>query len=77
MPTAWAGMPTLRDPRVAIAAILLAYVILGLTVLGFNRSPLQVVQTVATAVLLDMALHANFGRRSPPPGALSTSVTGL
>jgi Na+-translocating ferredoxin:NAD+ oxidoreductase RnfD subunit len=77
MPTAWAGMPTLRDPRVAIAAILLAYVILGLTVLGFNRSPLQVVQTVATAVLLDMALHAIFRRGSPPLVPLSASITGL
>jgi hypothetical protein len=43
----WVGVPQPGDPRWRVAAILLAYVVLGITVLGFNRSPAQVATTVA------------------------------
>lgn len=77
MRVTWIGMPTRRDPRIAIAAILLAYVLLGITVLGFNRSPAQVLQTVATAVLLDFALHAILRRGAPPLFPFSALISGL
>ncbi|RPI41640.1 MAG: hypothetical protein EHM59_19710, partial [Betaproteobacteria bacterium] len=73
----WHGLPTRRDPRLAIAAILLSYVVLGITVLGFNRTPLQVLTSVATAVVLDVVLHAILRRGSPPLFPFSAFITGL
>jgi enediyne biosynthesis protein E4 len=72
----WVGVPPSGDPRWRVAAILAAYVVLGLTVLGFNRSPAQVALTVATAVMLDMLLHRLF-RGGPPLFPLSAFITGL
>lgn len=71
-----AGLPAPGDPRWRVAAILLCYVVLGVTVLGFNRSPLQLTTTVATAVLLDMLLHRLL-RGGPPLFPLSAFITGL
>src|SRR3954465_13776738 len=72
----WVGLPARGDPRWPVAAILLTYVALGMTVLGFNRSPLQVATTVATAVVLDMLLHRRV-RGGPPLFPLSAFITGL
>lgn len=72
----WAGIPGPNDLRWRVAAILLAYVVLGITVLGFNRSPWQVATTVAAAVLLDMGLHCLL-RGGPPLFPLSAFITGL
>ena len=72
----WTGFPGRGDPRPAVAAILLLYVALGITELGFNRSPIQVATTVATAVLLDMTLHGLF-RKGAPLFPLSAVITGL
>lgn len=44
------------DPRWIIAAILGSYNILGFTVLGFNRSPLQMIVTSIMACLLELLL---------------------
>jgi Na+-translocating ferredoxin:NAD+ oxidoreductase RnfD subunit len=57
-------------------AILAAYVVLGIAVLGFNRGPLQVAVMVGAAALLDMTLHRLF-RRGPPLFPLSAVITGL
>lgn len=48
--------PAKTDPRWPFAATLTFYAILGCTVLGFNRNPLQILLTVLTGCLLDMAL---------------------
>jgi enediyne biosynthesis protein E4 len=72
----WVGVPTPDDARWRVAAILLGYVVLGITVLGFNRSPVQVATTVVTAVLLDMLLHRLL-RGGPPLFPLSALITGL
>ena len=72
----WKGYPARGDPRLAVAAILLLYVALGTTALGFNRSPIQVATSVAVAVLLDMALHGMF-RKGVPLFPLSAVITGL
>ncbi len=72
----WVGFPRPGDPRPAVAGILVAYVVLGITVLGFNRSPVQVLVAVAAAVTLDMGLHRVL-RRGPPLFPMSAVITGL
>src|SRR3984957_6146975 len=72
----WQRVPSLKDPRVPVAAILLLYVILGMTILGFNRSPLQVFTTVLAAVVLDMAFHRML-RGGPMLFPFSALITGL
>ena len=54
--SSWIGLPTLSDPRVPVASMLLTYVVFGITVLGFNRSPAQILLIVGSACILDMAL---------------------
>src|SRR5689334_7488833 len=46
-----------RDPRVPFAIILTTYVVMGTLWLGFNRSPQQILTTIAAGCVLDMALH--------------------
>jgi Na+-translocating ferredoxin:NAD+ oxidoreductase RnfD subunit len=48
--------PRRDDPRWPFAALLTTYAVLGLTLLGFNRSPAQVAVVVVTGTLLDMFL---------------------
>ncbi|MGH7552490.1 MAG: FG-GAP-like repeat-containing protein, partial [Longimicrobiales bacterium] len=72
----WDRKPSWQDPRVPFVCILVCYVALGVTVLGFNRSPLQVLLTVAAACALDMALHFVLrGRRLLFP--LSAAISGF
>ena len=63
------------DPRIPFLAILLVYLVLGITLLGFNKSPQQILVTIAFACVLDMLLHALFknGRVLLP---LSAAITG-
>ena len=70
------GLPTWRDPRLAFAAILAIYLILGCTVLGFNRSPSQILLTVGTACVLEVGLHALLRKRELLV-PLSALITGL
>ena len=49
-------IPSIKDPRIPFAAILTLYGILGVTVLGFNRMPWQMLLIVTSGSLLDMAL---------------------
>jgi Na+-translocating ferredoxin:NAD+ oxidoreductase RnfD subunit len=53
----WRNFPKRDDPRLVVASILAAYVVMGISVLGFNRSPTQFAITVGAALLIDMALH--------------------
>src|SRR2546427_4604844 len=72
----WDRKPSWSDPRVPFALILAAYVALGVTVLGFNRTLSQILLTVASACMMDMAFHYLFrGRRLLFP--LSAVITGL
>jgi hypothetical protein len=77
MSPTWLRVPGLRDPRIPVALILATYVLLGMTVLGFNRSPLQVATTVAMAVGLDMLLHRLLRPGEPPLFPFSAFITGL
>ncbi len=72
----WLRFPTLKDPRVPVAFILFSYLVLGMTVLGFNRGPLQVAITVSTAVMLDVVFH-RFFVPGPPLFPLSALITGM
>src|SRR5712692_4421143 len=57
------GAPRKSDPRLLFACILTAYAIFGCTQLGFNRTPLQILLTVAAGCLLDVVLHWAFCNR--------------
>src|SRR5437773_6162691 len=56
-------IPQKGDPRVPFACILTTYAVLGCTTLGFNRTPVQILLTVAAGCLLDMGLHWLFCNR--------------
>jgi beta-carotene hydroxylase len=51
------GVPARRDPRIAFAALLTSFAVLGTAWLGFNRSPAQIAFTVLSACTLDVLLH--------------------
>ena len=71
----WDRIPNWNDPRIPFFLLLGTYLVLGVTVLGFNRSPQQIFSTIAFACLLDMALHFLFkDRRVLVP--LSAAITG-
>lgn len=64
------------DPRYSIAVILFSYLVLGFTVLGFNRAPTQALVTSASAVLFELLLHRLFkGAWIFPLSALITSFS--
>lgn len=64
------------DPKVAVACILFTYLVLGLTVLGFNRSPIQAITTSISCVLFEMLLTRYFkGQWAFPLSALITSFS--
>lgn len=50
-------IPTLDDPRLRVFGLLSIYVLLGITVLGFNRTPSQIALVVAACCSLDVFLH--------------------
>jgi Na+-translocating ferredoxin:NAD+ oxidoreductase RnfD subunit len=63
------------DPRLPISMLLAGYLILGFTVLGFNRSPLQVILTTITCMTLELFLHRLFkGKWIFPYSAMITSM---
>lgn len=64
------------DPKIAVAGILFSYLVLGLTVLGFNRSPLQAFVTSVSCVALETVLVRIFkGVWRFPLSALITSFS--
>lgn len=64
------------DPRRTIAVILFTYLVLGFTVLGFNRVPSQAVVTTASACALEVVLCRIFrGTWIWPLSAMITSFS--
>lgn len=49
--------PSSKDPRIPFAGLLTLYAALGCTVLGFNRSPTQMLLTLAAGLILEVGLH--------------------
>lgn len=68
------------DPRYPFAALLTFYAVLGCTTLGFNRSPLQLILTVAAGCLLEMIFSRLFrepSRYAPLSAYISACGLGL
>ena len=64
------------DPRKVIALILFSYLVLGFTVLGFNRTPLQAIITTSSACLLEVLLGRIFRKKWVVPfSAMITSFS--
>jgi len=64
------------DPRKIVLFILVLYLILGFTVLGFNRTPVQAIITCLSAALLEVLLARAFKKKWIfPLSALITSCS--
>jgi Na+-translocating ferredoxin:NAD+ oxidoreductase RnfD subunit len=63
------------DPRIPVAAILFIYLILGLTILGFNRTPWQALTTTITCCAFDLILTKIYDKKWVQP--LSALITSL
>ncbi len=64
------------DARIPVAVILFIYLVLGLTVLGFNRSPLQALATTASCLAFEALCSRIFkGRWVVSLSALITSLS--
>jgi Na+-transporting NADH:ubiquinone oxidoreductase subunit NqrB len=50
-------VPAWSDSRIPFATLLTLYAVLGCTVLGFNRSPLQILLTILAGCSLEMLFH--------------------
>jgi Na+-translocating ferredoxin:NAD+ oxidoreductase RnfD subunit len=70
----WERTPTWTDPRVPFLVLLGTYLVVGVTLLGFNRTPIQILITITAACLLDMGLHYAYKRQLLFP--LSAAITG-
>ena len=53
------------DPRKTIATILFSYLVLGFTVLGFNRTPFQAIVTTLSCMALEVFLCRIFKKKWP------------
>ena len=68
-------MPNRSDPRLPFIALLACYLVIGITLLGFNRSPVQILLTISFACVIDMLLHYVFkNKRILIP--VSAAITG-
>ena len=65
--------PSVRDPRVALAVVILALQILGQTVLGFNVSIIQIILAIGTCAVIETGI-AFWDRRAIiwPASAMQT-----
>ena len=64
------------DPRLPVLGILFLYLALGLTVLGFNRTPLQILTTSLSCCTLEVVFCYLFKRKIVfPLSALITSFS--
>lgn len=68
-------LPRLKDPRWMILGILGGYLVLGFTLLGFNRTPLQALMTTLCCALMEMSFTRLFKRQWVFP--LSAIITSL
>ncbi len=63
------------DPRYFVVFLLLTYNILGMTILGFNRAPLQVILTAVSCVVLQAFYSYIFHKKFDL--SLSAFITSL
>ena len=70
-----AGFPAPKDPRLRVLGLLTLYIVVGITLLGFNRSPTQILIVVLTTCALDVFLHRLLKGGWLFP--LSSAITGM
>jgi Na+-translocating ferredoxin:NAD+ oxidoreductase RnfD subunit len=68
-------VPALNDVRVQFFVLLCCYLTVGITYLGFNRTPAQLLVTVVSACLLDVIFHYILKRQWLFP--FSAAITGV
>ncbi len=68
-------IPSIKDPRIMIAAALTLWTALGQTAYYFNRDPVDLLAALGVACALDFAIAALFFRQITIP--LSAYITGL
>lgn len=68
-------VPSLKDPRVMLCALLTLWTFLGQTTYYFNRNPTDLIACIGTACLLDFILMIVLFRQVALP--LSAYITGL
>jgi len=59
----WDYTPSFSHPRLSVLVVLALYIVLDITVLGFNRSLGQLFIIVSSACLLDKLFYCLFGGR--------------
>lgn len=67
-------IPEKRDPRWVVLSLLFSYVVVGITFLGFNRTPLQICLIIMSCCALDMLIHKIVYKKHLFP--LSAAITG-
>ena len=67
-------LPSVRDPRLGVAAVILSLQVLGQTVFGFNISIAQILTAIVTAAVLEVVI--TFGRRGVIEWPASALLTG-
>ncbi|MDH4046535.1 MAG: FG-GAP-like repeat-containing protein [Gammaproteobacteria bacterium] len=68
------GFPVKGDPRLPVLLLLISYLVLGITLLGFNRSPTQILLAILATCLLDVFFHRALKGRWLIP--LSAAISG-
>ena len=68
-------IPSWNDPRWNVISLQLVYILIGITFLGFNRFPLQIVIIISSACFLDMLFHYSL-RKKEIIFPLSGAITG-
>ena len=71
----WLRVPTLQDPRPYAASLQLSFLVIGMYLLGFNRTWGQVLFIVGACIVLDFILHFVIRRKLLFP--FSALQTGL
>lgn len=71
----WLRVPTLQDPRPYAASLQLSFLVIGMYLLGFNRTWGQVLFIVGACIVLDFILHFVIHRKLLFP--FSALQTGL
>jgi len=74
------AIPSRQDPRWYIATLQALYIFVGIRFLGFNRSPMQIAVTLASAMLLDLMFQRLYRSWSHDPQIkfpLSGLISGL
>ena len=67
-------LPSIRDPRLGVAAVILSLQVLGQAVFGFNVSIAQILTAIVTAGVLEVVIA--FGRRGVIEWPASALLTG-